>query len=233
MSLPKIVSREEWLAARLALLAKEKEFSKARDAIAAERRKMPVVKVESKYVFDAPGGKTSLRDLFGAKHQLIVYHFMFDPSWTDGCKSCSFVSDHVDGSLVHLAARDVAFAAVSRAPLARIEPFKKRMGWKFPWVSSFESDFNYDFGVSFRPEDKGAGKAGYNYGKGSFPTSEAPGLSTFLREGDDVFHAYSTYARGLDILIGAYNYLDLTPLGRHEEDLKYGMEWVRLHDKYD
>jgi predicted dithiol-disulfide oxidoreductase (DUF899 family) len=157
---------------------------------------------------------------------------MFDPTWTDGCKSCSLIADHVDGMLPHLAARDTAFAAVSRAPLAKLLAFKERMGWSFPWVSSAESDFNYDYGVSFRNDDKATGKPAYNYGTGSFPTSEAPGLSTFLRDGESVLHAYSTYARGLDVLIGAYNYLDLTPLGRQEEALPYGMAWVKLHDRY-
>jgi predicted dithiol-disulfide oxidoreductase (DUF899 family) len=232
MSLPKIVSQDEWTTARKALLAKEKAFSKERDAIAAARRELPMVKVVKPYTFDSPTGKKTLPSLFEGKKQLIVYHFMFDPKWEEGCKSCSLIADHFEGMLPHLGARDISFTAISRAPLAKLVAFQKRMGWKFPWLSSAETDFNYDYGVSFNPDDKSTGKPGYNYGNEKFPMSEAPGLSTFLREGDDVFHTYSTYARGLDILIGAYNYIDLTPLGRNEQDLKYGMEWVRHHDKY-
>jgi predicted dithiol-disulfide oxidoreductase (DUF899 family) len=232
MTTPKIVSKDEWLAARKALLVKEKEFSKARDALSAQRRELPMEEVREDYVFEGPRGRVKLSELFGDKKQLIVYHFMFDPSWEEGCKSCSFVADHFERSIVHLAARDVAFTAVSRAPLAKLTAFAKRMGWTFPWVSSQESSFNYDFGVSFRPEEKAQGKPNYNYGNQSFGGPEAPGLSVFLRDGDRVFHTYSTYARGLDILIGAYNYLDLTPLGRQEEGLPYGMAWLRHRDRY-
>jgi predicted dithiol-disulfide oxidoreductase (DUF899 family) len=232
MPQPKTVSREEWTAARKALLKKEKEFDRQRDALAAERRALPMVKVDKEYVFEGPEGRATLRDLFGAHPQLIVYHFMFDPSWDEGCKSCSYLADTFDGASVHLPARDTAFVAVSRAPLAKLEAFKKRMGWSFRWLSSSPTDFNYDFHVSFEPKEKAAGKGGYNYSDKPFPMSEAPGLSVFLREGGDVFHTYSTYARGLDHLIATYNYLDLTPLGRHEEKLEYGMAWVRLHDKY-
>jgi predicted dithiol-disulfide oxidoreductase (DUF899 family) len=173
----------------------------------------------------------SARDV--APHpQLIVYHFMLDPSWESGCKSCSLIADNIEGGFVHFAARDTAFTMVSRAPLAKIEAFKARMGWTFPWVSSSSSEFNYDFGVSFRTDADGGA---YNYGApggGDDEAGERPGLSCFLREGDEVFHTYSTYARGLDLLIGTYHYLDLTPLGRHEEDLPYGMAWVKHHDKY-
>jgi predicted dithiol-disulfide oxidoreductase (DUF899 family) len=228
----KIVSQDEWLKARKALLEKEKAFSRERDALSAARRDLPMVKVEKPYSFDGPNGKQTLRDLFGERRQLVVYHFMLDPSWTDGCKSCSLIADHIDGMLPHLGARDTALAVVSRAPLPKLLAFQERMGWHFPWLSSPESDFNYDYGVSFRNDDKANGKPAYNFGTGSFPTSEAPGLSTFLRDGDSVLHAYSTYARGLDMLIGSYNYLDLTPLGRQEEELPYGMAWVKHHDKY-
>ncbi len=232
MSLPKIVSKEEWLTARKALLAKEKAFSKQRDELSAARRDLPMVKLEKDYELVGPKGKVKLSSLFGGKKQLAVYHFMFDPSWEEGCKSCSLIADHFERAVIHLAARDVSLVAVSRAALEKLLAFEKRMGWTFPWYSSSESDFNFDFGVSFRPEDKTSGKPGYNYGSSSFPTSEAPGLSIFLKEGSDVFHTYSTYSRGLDILIGAYNYLDLVPLGRQEEALPYGMAWVRHRDKY-
>jgi predicted dithiol-disulfide oxidoreductase (DUF899 family) len=228
----RVVTREAWTQARKALLDKEKAFSRQRDALAAARRELPVVKVEKAYAFEEPSGQRSLADLFGGRRQLVVYHFMFDPSWEEGCKSCSLIADGFDGVAVHLAARDTSFAAVSRAPLAKIEAFKKRMGWGFRWLSSAGSDFNYDYNVSFRSEDLAAKTAEYNYEQKPFPSAEAPGLSVFLREGDAIYHAYSTYARGLDILIGAYNYLDLTPLGRQEEGLKYGMAWVRHHDKY-
>jgi predicted dithiol-disulfide oxidoreductase (DUF899 family) len=233
MSLPKVVSRDEWTHARKELLAREKAFDRERDALSEARRKLPMVKVDKDYVFEGPKGKASLRDLFEGRRQLIVYHFMFDPSWEEGCKSCSYLADTFDGASVHLPARDTSFVAISRAPLAKIEAFKKRMGWRFKWVSSAGTDFNYDFHVSFEPKEKAAGKGGYNYTEKTFPMSEAPGLSVFFLESKDVFHTYSTYARGLDRLIGTYNYLDLTPLGRHEEDLQYGMAWVRHHDKYE
>ncbi len=233
MQQPKIVSRDEWTAARKQLLQKEKELSRLRDALSAERRELPCVKVEKDYVFAGPNGRASLRDLFAGRQQLIVYHFMFDPSWEAGCKSCSLVADTFEGASLHLLARDVSFVAISRAPLAKIEAFKKRMGWSFAWFSSAETDFNYDYHVSFRPEDRDAGAVEYNYAKTNFPTSEAPGVSVFLRAGDDVLHTYSTYARGLDILVATYAYLDLTPLGRNEEGLAHTMSWVRHHDKYD
>lgn len=232
MSLPKTVSKEEWLTARRSLLAREKAFSRERDALSAARRDLPMVEVAKDYAFEGPNGPVKLHDLFAGKRQLAVYHFMFDPSWEEGCKSCSLVADHFERSIVHLAARDVAFVAVSRAPLAKIGAFQKRMGWTFPWYSSNASDFNYDFGVSFRPEDREDGMVSYNYGRTKFPSSEAPGLSIFLKDGERVFHTYSTYSRGLDVLIGAYNYLDLTPLGRQEAELPYGMAWVRHRDKY-
>jgi len=225
-----IVSQSEWLAARKALLAKEKEFSKARDRLSAARRELPWVKVEKNYVFEGPNGKETLADLFGGRSQLIVYHFMLGPGWQAGCPSCSFLADHFDGAAIHLAQRDVTLVVVSRAPLAEIEAYKKRMGWKFKWVSSYGSDFNFDFHVSFTPEQKAS--AEYNYVNSGFPSEEAPGLSAFIKDGGAVYHTYSTYARGLDILVGAYNFLDFVPKGRDETSLPWSMAWVRRHDEY-
>lgn len=230
----KVVSRAEWLAARKAHLAQEKKFSKARDELARQRRELPWVKVEKQFVFDAPGGKESLSDLFAGRNQLIVYHFMFGPGWEQGCPSCSLLADHFDGAVVHLAQRDVTFLAVSRAPLPQIEAFKKRMGWKFKWVSSFENDFNRDYNVSFTKDEMDKGEVYYNYALTKFPSEEAPGASVFAKDaGGTIFHTYSTYGRGLDILIGAYNYLDLVPKGRDEDALPWSMAWVRHHDRYD
>ncbi|MGA2213160.1 MAG: thioredoxin family protein, partial [Bryobacteraceae bacterium] len=204
-----------------------------RDALSAERRKLPWVKVEKDYVFDAPSEKKTLAELFGASSQLIMYHFMFGPGWEEGCPSCSFLGDHFDGSVVHLAHRDVTLLAVSRAPLPQIEAFQKRMGWRFPWVSSYGSDFNHDFHVSFTNEQRASGKVYYNYAETEFPSEEAPGLSVFFKDqAGGVFHTYSAYARGLDILVGAYNFLDLAPKGRDEDGLKFTMAWVRHHDRY-
>jgi predicted dithiol-disulfide oxidoreductase (DUF899 family) len=229
-----VVSREEWVTARKELLVKEKALTRLRDALAAERREMPYVKVEQDYVFDAPGGKVALADLFGGKSQLIVYHFMLGPGWAEGCPSCSLLGDHFDGSVVHLAHRDAALVAVSRAPLAEIEAFKRRMGWRFRWVSSYGSDFNRDYHVSFAKEERVDGKVYYNYDLTTFPSEEGPGLSVFYKDSAGaVFHTYSCYARGLDILIGAYNFMDMLPKGRDEAGLKHGMAWVRHHDKYD
>jgi predicted dithiol-disulfide oxidoreductase (DUF899 family) len=231
---PRIVSQEEWLAARRQLLAREKEFTRQRDALSAARRQLPWVRVDKPYVFDGPNGKETLADLFDGRSQLIVYHFMFGPDWEQGCPSCSLLSDHTDGSLVHLAQRDVTMVAVSRAPLPRIDAFKRRMGWRFKWVSSYGSDFNHDFQVSFTPEELAQGRALYNFQTAGFPGEEAPGASVFYRDGGGaVFHTYSTYGRGLDILIGAYNYLDLVPKGRDEDGLAHTMAWVRHHDRYD
>ncbi|WP_224242783.1 DUF899 domain-containing protein [Hyalangium gracile] len=226
-------TREEWLEARRALLAREKAFTRDRDALSAARRALPMVKVEKNYVFEEPSGKRTLAELFEGRRQLLVYHFMFDPSWSEGCKSCSLVADSFEASIIHLKARDTSFAVVSRAPLTKIEPFKGRMGWKFRWLSSAGTDFNYDYHVSFPPEDMAANSVEYNYAKRPFPAPEGPGLSVFLREGNDIFHTYSTYERGLDLLITTYNYLDLTPLGRQEEGLPPGMPWLRHHDRYD
>jgi predicted dithiol-disulfide oxidoreductase (DUF899 family) len=226
-----VVSESEWLTARRELLRKEKEFTRQRDQLSQLRREMPWVKVGKPYVFDGPNGKETLAELFGNKNQLIVYHFMFGPGWDEGCPSCSFVADHFEGSLVHLANRDVNFAVISRAPLPQIEAFKKRMGWRFKWVSSFDSDFNYDYNVSFTREEMAAHKAYYNYQIQNFPREEGPGASVFYRdETGTVFHTYSTYGRGLDILLGAYNFLDMAPKGRDEGGR--GMSWVRHHDRY-
>jgi predicted dithiol-disulfide oxidoreductase (DUF899 family) len=232
MQAPKIVSSDEWTQARKALLVKEKAHDRQRDALSAERRALPCVKVEKEYVFVGPSGRVTLADLFAGRSQLIVYHFMFDPTWEAGCKSCSFVADTFNGGALHLPARDVSFVAISRAPLPKIEEFKRRMGWSFDWLSSAETDFNFDHHVSFRQEDRDAGTLEYNYENRAFPLSEAPGVSVFLRAGDDVLHTYSTYARGLDSLISTYGYLDLTPSGRGEAGLPYPMSWIRHHDRY-
>jgi predicted dithiol-disulfide oxidoreductase (DUF899 family) len=231
-----VVSPDEWLVARRALLAREKEFTHARDALSAARRDLPWVRVGKNYVFDGPLGKETLADLFGGKSQLIVYHFMLGPGWVQGCPSCSYLADHFDGAIPHLAQRDVSFVAVSRAPLTEIEAYKKRMGWKFKWVSSYSSDFNYDFHVSFTKEQAASGQAEYNFAKGDLsggPGEERPGLSAFIKDGGAVFHTYSTYGRGLDIIVGAYNMLDLVAKGRDEDDLPWSMAWVKRHDEYD
>jgi predicted dithiol-disulfide oxidoreductase (DUF899 family) len=228
-----VVSQEEWLASRKALLSKEKEFTRLRDQLSAERRELPWVKVDKEYVFDGPDGKETLADLFDGRSQLIVYHFMFGPGWEQGCPSCSYVSDHIDGANWHLPHRDVTLLAVSRAPLPQIEAFKRRMGWGFKWVSSLGNDFNHDYHVSFTPDEMARGEVYYNYGMEEFPSEEAPGVSVFYKNpGGAVFHTYSAYARGLDLLVGAYNYLDLAPKGRDEADLPWTMAWVRHHDRY-
>jgi predicted dithiol-disulfide oxidoreductase (DUF899 family) len=226
------VTPETWRAQRTALLSKEKELTHLRDQLAVERRALPWVKIEKPYTFDAPEGRVTLADLFGSRGQLVIYHFMFGPEWNEGCPSCSFVSDHFDGALAHLAARDVTFAVVSRAPLAKIEAFKKRLGWRFRWISSHGTDFNSDFHVSFTPEEMAQGKVDYNYTLQEFPSAEAPGLSVFAKEAGQVFHTYSTYGRGLDQLLGTYTILDLVPKGRDEDGLAFAMEWVRYHDRY-
>ena len=228
-----IVSQAEWLAARKGLLAREKEFSKARDQLSAARRALPWVKVDKTYVFDGPNGKQTLPELFDGKSQLLVYHFMLGPGWVQGCPSCSFLADHFDGAVAHLAQRDVTLVVVSRAPLAEIDAYKKRMGWRFKWVSSYGSDFNRDYHVSFS-KDEMAGEVEYNYAMGKFPSEEAPGISAFIKdEAGEVFHTYSAYARGLDILIGTYHFLDFAPKGRDEDGLPWTMAWVRRHDEYE
>lgn len=239
MEHPRVVSRAEWLAARKELLTLEKAATRERDALTAARRRLPMVAVDTPYQFDGPKGPASLRDLFQERAQLIVYHFMFDPTWEEGCKSCSYLADSIDGSIVHLAARDTAFAAVSRAPIEKIEAFKSRMGWTFPWVSSYGNSFNTDFAVTI-DVDNAEGSGDYNYqpaqalfnaGKIWFRKGELPGLSVFLREGDRIFHTYSAYQRGLDVFLNTYNLLDVTPLGRQEEDGRI-MAWIRHHDRY-
>ena len=227
-----VVSRDEWLAARKAHLAREKEFTRQRDQLSAERRALPWGRVEKAYVFDGPDGQASLIDLFAGRSQLIVYHFMLGPDWEQGCPSCSFLADHIDGAVVHLAQRDVTLLAVSRAPLPQIESFKRRMGWRFRWVSSYGNDFNRDYHVSFTPEELAKGKVDYNYDMVE-GHDELPGASVFYKDASGtVFHTYSAYARGLDVLIGAYNYLDLVPKGRDEAELPWTMAWVRHHDRY-
>ncbi|TMQ66418.1 MAG: DUF899 domain-containing protein [Candidatus Eisenbacteria bacterium] len=233
MERPKVVTRDEWLAARKRHLEKEKEFTRLRDELSRQRRELPWVRVEKEYVFDGPEGKKTLAELFDGRGQLIVYHFMFGPGWEQGCPSCSFVSDHIDGSVVHLSHRDVTLMAVSRAPLSQIEAFRKRMGWRFKWVSSNGNDFNFDYHVSFTKDEMAKGDVYYNYEMQKFGSEEAPGVSVFYRDATGgIFHTYSAYARGLDILVGAYNYLDLAPKGRDEDGLTHSMAWVRHHDRY-
>jgi predicted dithiol-disulfide oxidoreductase (DUF899 family) len=233
---PLVVSRDEWLVARREFLVKEKEFTRARDALSAQRRALPMVRIDKDYVFAGAAGPRRLLDLFEGRRQLIVYHFMFDPDWDEGCPMCSFLTDNIP-NLAHLRdARDTALVLVSRAPLHKITPFRQRMGWTFPWYSSFGSDFNYDFHVTL---DEAIAPVEYNYRASTdvqpadtraLPRGEQPGLSVFLRDGDSIFHTYSTYARGVDLLDGTYNYLDLTPLGRQEDGP--GSHEFRHHDRY-
>ena len=231
MTMHQIVSKGEWVEARRRLLAKEKALTRMRDQLSVERRALPWVRIEKEYVFQAPGGRRTLADLFEGKRQLLVYHFMFGPDYGEGCPACSFVADNFASGLVHLAARDTAFAVISRAPLDKIERFKKRMGWNFPWLSSFGTDFNYDYQVTLDENH-----TQYNYAPVSAQPAGRPqegereGLSVFLRDGNQLFHTYSTYQRGLDSFLNTYNFLDLTPLGRQEEDGI--MRWIRHHDKY-
>jgi predicted dithiol-disulfide oxidoreductase (DUF899 family) len=229
----RVVSRDAWVAERKLLLAREKELTRLGDAIARERRALPWVRIDKSYVFDTPEGGRTLPELFEGRRQLLVQHFMLAPGWEQGCKSCSFMADHSDGMTVHLAHRDVTLVAVSRAPLVEIERFRRRMGWHFKWVSSHCTDFNYDFGVSFTPEQVAKGELGYNYG--TLPAHEEwPGISAFYKDdAGDVFHTYSTYGRGVEAMMGTYNMLDLMPKGRDERDVPYPMEWVRHHDRYD
>jgi predicted dithiol-disulfide oxidoreductase (DUF899 family) len=229
-----VVSRSRWIAERKTLLAREKELTRLRDQIARELRALPWVLIEKNYVFDAPEGRRTLAELFEGRRQLLVQHFMFAPGWEQGCKSCSYMADHHDGANFHLAQRDVSLLAVSRAPLAEIERFRQRMGWQFKWVSSQGSDFNRDFGVSFTPEEMARGEVYYNYVRQPFPQAEAPGISVFYKDdAGNVFHTYSTYGRGVEVMMGTYNLLDLTPKGRDEDHLSFTMEWVRHHDRYE
>ena len=233
METNRIVSRDEWLVARKQHLAKEKELTCLRDELSRQRRELPWVKVEKSYVFDGPHGKETLSDLFDGRSQLIVYHFMFGPEWEEGCPTCSLAADNIDGNVVHLAHRDVTLLVVSRAPFPKIEAFRKRMGWRFKWISSYGNDFNRDYHVSFTKEEMANGKY-YNFETAEYPREEAHGISVFHKDGaGDVFHTYSSYARGPEPLLGAYYFLDLVPKGRDEDALAFPMAWIRHHDRYN
>ena len=234
MNAHKIVSPAEWLEARKRFLAEEKAFTQARDRLSAARRDLPWVRVEKNYVFDTPQGKKTLADLFDGRSQLIVQHFMFAPDWTDGCKGCSFWADGYNGFVVHLRQRDTNFVAVSRAPLGTLQTYAKRLSWNFPWVSSGDGDFSYDFNVSFHQDGKGPKDVTYNFTPTKSGMTDLPGISVFYRDADGaIYHTYSAYARGLDMMNAAYHYLDLTPKGRNEDGLPYPMDWVRIHDRYE
>jgi len=228
-----IVSRQQWLAERQKLMAREKELTRLGDQIARERRALPWVKMDKEYLFDTPVGRRPLADLFDGRRQLVMQHFMFAPGWDQGCKSCSYMADHTDATLPHLAQRDTAFVAVSCAPLAEIESFRRRMGWTFPWVSSHGTAFNRDFHVTFTPEERKSGAADYNFGSVP-PGDEMPGVSVFWKDdAGTVFHTYSTYGRGVEVMMHTYRLLDLTPEGRDEDGLDFTMAWVRHHDRYE
>ncbi len=228
-----IVSRDEWLAARKALLEQEKAFTRARDELSAARRALPWVRVEEDYRFDTLRGTESLAALFDGCNQLLVYHFMFGPDWQEGCPSCSFWADNYQGTLPHLRARDINLVAVSRAPLEKLQAYRDRMGWTFDWVSSAPGRFSFDFAVSFEPGDAPPTEPNYNFATQTFNGEEAPGLSVFIRdEAGQVYHTYSCYSRGLDMLNGAYHHIDLVPRGRYEQDLPWPMAWVKRHDRY-
>jgi predicted dithiol-disulfide oxidoreductase (DUF899 family) len=228
----KVVSQKVWLSTRRKFLVKEKNFSKLRDALARQRRNLPWVKIEKEYVFDGPTGKVTLAEVFGGKSQLIIYHFMFGPDWGDGCPHCSFWADHFDSVNFHIGQRDTVFAVVSRAPWKEIEPFKQRMGWQFKWLSSFNTDFNFDFNVSFTPEQRKSGKAIYNYAPLKMDIDEREGVSAFYRDKNGgIYHTYSSYERGIDLMNTTYNFLDLTAKGR-DENPEHSQDWVRYHDKY-
>ncbi len=229
----KVVSRDDWISERKKHLKKEKEFTRLRDLLSKERRELPWVKVEKEYFFDGPNGKESLADLFEGKSQLIIYHFMYGPDWDEGCPSCSFWADNFNGIVVHLNHRDINLIAVSRAPLDKLDAYKKRMGWSFNWVSSYGNDFNWDYHVSFTPEEMEKEQMYYNYKTMSFPSDEGPGISVFYKnQKGEIFHTYSCYQRGLDMLNGAYHLMDLAPKGRDEDDLPYTMAWLERHDQY-
>ena len=229
---PRVVSHEQWVTERVAFMAKEKEFTRLRDELSRQRRELPWEQVTKPYVFDGPRGRETLAELFEDRSQLVVYHFMFDPAADEGCPSCSFWADNFNGIDIHLAHRDIAFLAISRAPLPKLEAYKKRMGWSFKWVSAGESDFNYDFQVSFDAEAARRGTAHYNYGTGRKINVDMPGVSVFYQDPQgEVYHTYSTYSRGIDLLNGAYNYIDLTPKGRDEGGRI--MSWLRRRDQYE
>jgi predicted dithiol-disulfide oxidoreductase (DUF899 family) len=228
-----VVTRDEWIAERHRLLAREKELSRLGDQIARERRALPWVRIDKIYPFDTPLGRRTLAELFDGRRQLLVQHFMLAPGWEQGCKNCSYMADHTDATIVHLAHRDVTFVAISRAPLSEIEPYRQRMGWKFRWVSSSGNDFNRDFHVSFTADEIANGRADYNFG-GSPAGEEMPGVSAFYKDdGGRVFHTYSTYGRGVEVMMHTYRLLDLTPKGRDENGPRSGMAWVRHHDRYE
>ncbi|MEE8427611.1 MAG: thioredoxin family protein [Woeseiaceae bacterium] len=228
-----IATDEEWLAARHALLQEEKALQRARDQLAEKRRRLPWRRVESDYDFEGADGRRSLSDLFGNASQLLIYHFMYHADWDEGCKTCSFWADGFDGAIPHLYARDVAFAVISRGPLDKLLSYRQRMGWQFPWFSSADSTFNYDFGVSFTAKQIESGNTFYNFRDGASVGPEMPGISTFARDGEgSIFHTYSTYSRGLDPLNSAYQLLDLVAKGRDEDQLPFPMDWLRRHDEY-
>jgi len=230
---PKIVSPEQWLAARRELLRHEKEFTQLGDRLAARRRELPWVKIDKSYVFNSPNGPVTLADLFEGRSQLLVQHFMLGPGWEQGCKSCSYMMDHFNPTVPHLNARDVSFAAISHAPLVEILPFKARMGWAVNWVSAQGTDFNHDYHVSFTAEELARGKVCYNFGMQEFPVEEAPGISVFAKDAaGNVYHTYSTYGRGVEVVMTTYDLLDLVPKGR-DENPEATMSWVRHHDRYE
>jgi predicted dithiol-disulfide oxidoreductase (DUF899 family) len=229
-----IVSKDEWLAARKILLQEEKDFTRLRDQLSRKRRQLPWLKVDTDYIFEDPNGKLSLGDLFEDKNQLIIYHFMYGPDWEEGCPSCSFWADNFNGIEIHLRHRNANMVVVSRASLAQLQAYRKRMGWDFKWVSSLGNNFNYDYHVSFTAAEMEKAEMFYNFKIGNFPADEAPGISVFYRNPEgEVFHTYSCYARGLDMLNGAYHYLDLLPRGRDEDDLDFTMAWLRRRDEYE
>ncbi|RDS84039.1 DUF899 domain-containing protein [Dyella psychrodurans] len=236
-----IVDHEAWIAARTRFLAREKEFTHLRDELSRERQDLPWERVEKQYIFESENGKETLADLFGKHSQLIVYHFMFDPDWEMGCPSCSFWADNFNGIIPHLNQRDVAMVAVSRAPLHKLRAQARKLGWTFKWVSSSDSDFNFDYKVSFSPEDVAEGEAYYNFGTQkvtrdchtSKAATELPGISAFFKDGDQIYHTYSTYSRGVDMFNTAYHYLDMAPKGRDEDALSFPMSWVKYRTAYE
>jgi predicted dithiol-disulfide oxidoreductase (DUF899 family) len=229
-----VVGHDDWVEARTELLAREKELTRLREELAARRRALPWERVIKDYLFDGPDGKATLADLFDSNSQLVVYHFMFDPAWDAGCPNCSFWADHFDGALVHLRARDVSLVAISRAPYEMIAAYKRRMEWGFPWVSSFGTEFNYDCNVSFTPEALAGQTAIYNYGSTDAGFEDREGISIFIKtDAAEIFHTYSAYARGIDMVNGAYQFLDLVPKGRDEPADSFKQFWVRRHDEYD